>query len=90
MNAISLGITQRFHTVPSIVRPGQTLSSAVFERRAGGKGANQAVAVARAGGSVTLVGAIGTDGTWLVSGLRDAGVCVTDIVTIEEVSRGHC
>ena len=33
-----------------------------------------------------MVGAIGTDGSWLVSGLRDAGVCVTDIVTVEEAS----
>ncbi|PPQ99852.1 hypothetical protein CVT24_009603 [Panaeolus cyanescens] len=36
-------------SVPNIVRPGQTISSTGHERRVGGKGANQAVAVHRAG-----------------------------------------
>jgi ribokinase len=40
-------------------RPGETVTDAVFERIAGGKGANQAVAAARLGASVRFVGRIG-------------------------------
>jgi ribokinase len=42
-------------------RPGETISDAVFERFAGGKGANQAVAAARLGARTRFVGRIGTD-----------------------------
>jgi ribokinase len=42
-------------------RPGETLNGTIFHETAGGKGANQAVAVARLGGRVALVGAVGTD-----------------------------
>jgi ribokinase len=41
--------------------PGETLNGTVFHETAGGKGANQAVAVARLGGRVALVGAVGGD-----------------------------
>jgi ribokinase len=42
-------------------RPGETLNGSLFHETAGGKGANQAVAVARLGGRVALVGAVGAD-----------------------------
>jgi ribokinase len=41
--------------------PGQTLLARSFRIEAGGKGANQAVAAARDGASVAMVGAVGTD-----------------------------
>ncbi|KAI0340021.1 Ribokinase-like protein [Trametopsis cervina] len=68
----SINIDEFFH-VPAIVRPGETLSSTAFERRAGGKGANQAVALAQAGAKVVLVGAVGVDGGWLVQDLAARG-----------------
>ncbi|MCK7476441.1 MAG: PfkB family carbohydrate kinase [Candidatus Moduliflexus flocculans] len=40
--------------VPRIPRPGETILGGAFSMAAGGKGANQAVAAARAGGRVTL------------------------------------
>jgi ribokinase len=40
---------------------GETVGDAMFERHAGGKGANQAVAAARLGARVAFVGAIGDD-----------------------------
>jgi ribokinase len=69
--------------VKDIVRPGETISSTYLSRRAGGKGANQAVAVTKAGGNVTLIGAIGQDGTWVKERLKNFGVEVGEIQTVE-------
>ena len=41
--------------------PGETVLGGTFARHFGGKGANQAVAAARLGASVTFVGAVGSD-----------------------------
>jgi ribokinase len=65
--------------VKDIVRPGETISSTSLSRRTGGKGANQAVAVAKAGGSVMLVGAVGEDGAWVKDQLNEFGVDVGGI-----------
>src|SRR5436190_14193123 len=42
-------------------RPGETVTDAEFTRSPGGKGANQAVAAARLGADVELVGCVGSD-----------------------------
>ena len=47
---------------PSLPRPGQTIAAESAEEVCGGKGANQAVAAARAGGSVEMIGRVGDDG----------------------------
>src|SRR5215510_26406 len=47
--------------VPSIPRPGETVLGGEFAIIPGGKGANQAVAAARAGGRVTLISRVGQD-----------------------------
>lgn len=47
--------------VPRIPRPGETVLGGAFAMAAGGKGANQAVAAARAGGRVTLIARVGDD-----------------------------
>jgi len=48
--------------VPRIPRPGETVVGRDFQVSGGGKGANQAVAAARAGGRVRFVTALGADG----------------------------
>lgn len=74
--------------VKSISRPGETISSSGFESRAGGKGANQAVAIAKAGGSVDFIGIVGPNGKWLIDELHSHGVGV-DWMVIVEVRNGH-
>jgi len=47
--------------VPRFPVPGETVPDGVFTQTFGGKGANQAVAAARAGGEVLFVGCLGVD-----------------------------
>jgi ribokinase len=58
--------------VPKLPRPGETVTGGTFQIVAGGKGANQAVAAARAGARVTFIGNIGKDdfGDATLRGLR--------------------
>lgn len=44
------------------------------------------MAVAKAGAPVTLVGAIGSDGDWVLNGLKQLGVDVSQVILSEEVS----
>jgi ribokinase len=57
-------------------RPGETVIGGTFHTAAGGKGANQAVAAARAGGDVTFVARVGNDpfGRQAVAGFRRDGI----------------
>jgi ribokinase len=67
--------------VPRIPRAGETLLGGEFLTAAGGKGANQAVGAARAGGKVTFIARVGTDafGDQAVAGLRRDGLDVSCI-----------
>ena len=49
-------------SVPRFPAPGETLIGGDYAQHPGGKGANQAVAAARAGGQVVMVGRLGNDG----------------------------
>jgi ribokinase len=69
----SLNIDMVF-SVDHIVAPGETISSAALVRSAGGKGANQAAALAKAGMSVYMAGKTGKDGLFLTELLRSYGV----------------
>ena len=62
--------------VPQLPAPGETVLASNMQVLPGGKGANQAVAAARAGAKVSMVGAVGRDGLSKIalSGLLDAGV----------------
>ena len=57
---------------PRIPKPGETILGGRFIKAAGGKGANQAVAAARAGGRVSLIARIGEDafGDEAISGFK--------------------
>jgi ribokinase len=58
VGSINLDLVARCERLP---RPGETLTDATFERVPGGKGANQALAAARLGANVAMVGAVGND-----------------------------
>ena len=62
--------------LPTIPRPGETLLGGVFATYPGGKGSNQAVAAARLGGEVTMIGRVGADvfGDQLLSLARSEGI----------------
>lgn len=64
--------------------PGQTLLARKFRIEAGGKGANQAVAAARDGAAVAMVGAVGTDALAeaALAGLKDSGVDLSHVATV--------
>ena len=61
-----------------IPKPGETILGGEFVTAAGGKGANQAVGAARAGGDVTLIAKIGQDmfGEKALEGFREDGINV--------------
>lgn len=62
------------YQVDHIVQPGETIASTEHQVFAGGKGANQSAALARAGASIFHAGQIGQDGQFLVDKLQGLGV----------------
>lgn len=61
---------------PRLPQPGQTLIAHGLDYVSGGKGANQAVALARLGGNVGMLGAVGSDGfgSTLRANLQQEGI----------------
>lgn len=87
--------------VPSLPRPGETMLGGTFASVGGGKGANQAVAAARAGGRTRFVAALGDDAfgrqsrTALdaegidTSGVRHVADCPSGVALIVVDGRGE-
>ena len=71
------------YAVPHIPAPGETLASTGRRVYLGGKGANMSVAIARAGGKVEHIGALGPDGDWARERLMGAGVGCDHIAAVE-------
>ena len=67
--------------VPHLPRPGETVLGPGYRTLPGGKGANQAVAAARAGAEVTLVGRVGQDsfGDLALTELAASGVDLKEV-----------
>lgn len=76
--SINVDLVARVDRIP---RPGETVLSPGASRHFGGKGANQAVAAARAGGAVQMAGAVGADGFGeeCLANLRGRGVGVAAV-----------
>ena len=77
-------------SVARLPRAGETVTGGTFARHGGGKGANQAVAAARLGARVALVGAVGADdlGAEALRELAGEGVDVAAVVRLEGVATG--
>jgi len=71
-------------------RPGETIVGGSFETHQGGKGGNQAVAAARAGAPVVMIGAVGEDahGEAARAALRAEGVDLTHLRIVSESATG--
>lgn len=76
---------------PRIPGPGETVQGTDYSELPGGKGLNQAVAAARAGARVAMIGAVGDDtaGATLREVARDNGVDDRWIVTVPDVPTGR-
>ena len=94
VGSVNLDLVATTHRLPG---PGETVSGTGYAEHAGGKGLNQAVASARSGASVALIGAVGTDdaGRQLralaeAEGIDVSGVAVVDgptgraLITVDE------
>jgi len=77
-------------TTDRLPSAGETVAGHDFATRPGGKGANQAVAVARLGGAVSLIGAIGEDahGSMLVQAADRDGIDTDSILRIGDTPTG--
>ena len=71
-------------------KPGETVTDAELALYPGGKGANQAIAAARLGAEVAMLGRVGDDpfGGELVENLRDNGVDTSQIEAVADAPTG--
>lgn len=78
VGSINLDLIVRLERLPS---PGETLPGTGFDKAPGGKGANQALAAARAGAGVRMIGSVGDDAfaDEAVSLLRAGGVDLSSV-----------
>lgn len=83
----SMNIDKTFY-LPHWIRCGETLQSSRLTIHAGGKGANQAVALAKAGADVSIAGTIGTDGHWVRQRLEAYGVNTELVRESEHITTG--
>ena len=73
LNFGSLNI-DNVYRVDKFVSPGETKLATSMQRFIGGKGNNQTVAIARAGGKVCHAGCVGMDGAHILDALRKENV----------------
>ena len=87
VGSINMDLVARMARLP---RPGETVHGRDFQTIRGGKGANQAVAVARLGVRVTLIGRVGEDsfGEALLRSLAGHGVVTEQVLVTPNCSSG--
>ncbi|WP_066503340.1 ribokinase [Abyssisolibacter fermentans] len=87
LGSINMDLVTTTHRMPKI---GETITGKTFKQVGGGKGANQACAIARLECPVSLAGCVGNDvfGKTLVNSLDNDGVDISKIKFIDKVSTG--
>ncbi len=85
--SLNIDMVMRVEKMP---RPGDTVLCPSYKMIPGGKGANQAVAAAKAGAPVKLFGKIGDDefGRLALNSLKETSIDLTGVVVSEESSTG--
>jgi ribokinase len=80
VGSVNVDLVVRSERLPS---PGETVTGGTFEQHPGGKGGNQAVAAARLGVAVRMIGAVGADsfGLEAQAALVKAHVDTTSLIT---------
>lgn len=77
------------YPVPHFVSAGETLAAGPREVHPGGKGLNQAVALARAGAETAFAGRAGKDGLFLKKLLEDSSVTTVHFELLDGEPTGH-
>ncbi|MCG8586418.1 MAG: ribokinase [Pirellulales bacterium] len=87
VGSINTDLVVRCERLP---KPGETVIANEYAQIAGGKGANQAVAAARLGADVMMVGRVGDDefGVRALRSLADEGIDTTHVQITENTSSG--
>jgi ribokinase len=77
-------------TVPHLPTPGETIGGGEFAIYTGGKGANQAAAIGRLGGDVSLIAKVGNDdfGSQLRGSLEASGVNLNHLASSNTIATG--
>ncbi|MBR7652600.1 ribokinase [Brucella oryzae] len=85
--SVNVDVSARMAALP---RPGQTVNASGYGIGLGGKGANQAVAVAKLGGDIRFVGAVGNDafGELAVKQMQEFGLNTESVRVIDGVDTG--
>src|SRR4051812_32058190 len=87
VGSVNVDLVVRAEKLPA---PGETVSGGTFARHGGGKGANQAVAAARLGAEVTMIGAVGDDelGDEALRALAGEGIDTSAVARLDGVPTG--
>ncbi len=87
IGSLNMDLVARVIEMPKV---GETVFGNNFKQIPGGKGANQAVAIARLGGEVSMIGRVGGDnfGDTLIQGLKADGIDVDAIQKVEGIATG--
>jgi ribokinase len=87
IGSINMDLVTTTNQIPKV---GETVLGQSFHTIPGGKGANQAVAAARLGADVTMIGAVGDDsfGEMLVAHLTNQGISTENIMKVKDTSTG--
>ena len=87
IGSLNMDLSVNVERLPS---PGETIGGGALMVTPGGKGANQAVACAKLGAQVALVGSVGQDsfGKEMMAGLQGYGVDVSDVAQLADTPTG--
>jgi ribokinase len=87
IGSINMDLVTSTNRIPQV---GETVLGNSFHTIPGGKGANQAVASARLGADVTMIGAVGNDsfGETLMDHLTNQGIITENIIKVKDTSTG--